>query len=110
MTCEVFRDRIQPLLDAVAGDDQVEVTCSEASRNGIDESRLVGIDQVDEVVGRRGALLGRRLGSADVHPAVHLGRIDRDDLQRESRGELQRDARLAGSRGADERERLVLVT
>ena len=41
---------------------------------------LVGIDEVDQVVGNLGPLGRRRLGRADVHPPVHLHRVDRDDL------------------------------
>ena len=38
------------------------------------------VGDVDQVVRHRGPLGGRRLGGADVEAAVHLHRVDRDDL------------------------------
>ncbi len=49
--------------------------------------RAVGLQRVadvDEVVRHGGKLVGRGLGGADVHAAVDQGRIDADDLDRQT--------------------------
>ena len=74
---------------------------------GGDAERLVGDDEVEAVV-RDGVALGAgRLGRPDVHPAVDLPRVGRDDL-RLSHGQRQADRErgLAGCRRpADDDER-----
>ena len=66
---------------------------------------LVGVAHVDEVMRDAGPLGGRGLGGADVHAAVHLHRVHRDDLDVVERlGDLQREPRLARRGGTDERE------
>ena len=64
-----------------------------------------GIGDVDQMVRHRGALGGRRLGRPDVHPAVHLHRVERDDLDvAGAPRDLERERRLARRGRTDERE------
>jgi hypothetical protein len=64
---------------------------------------LPRVEQVDEVV-RHLRLLGtRRLGGADVHPPVHLHRVDRHQLPgRVAPGQVQGEGGLPRCRRADE--------
>ncbi len=63
------------------------------------------IGDVDEVVANRGTISGRRLRGTDVHPPVHLHRVERDDLDIiEGRGHRERDRRLARRGRTDDRE------
>ena len=63
------------------------------------------IGDVDEMVHHRGPLDLRRLGRADVEPAVHLHRVERDDLDVAGRArDLERECRLARRGRTDERE------
>src|SRR4029077_19022875 len=64
--------------------------------------RLVGVDQIQAVVGHPLALDGRWLGRADVEVAIGLSRVGGDDLRADALGELERERRLAASRGADD--------
>ena len=70
-----------------------------------DRPVLVRVGDVDQMV-RHGRALGeRRLGGSDVHRAVHLHRVERDDLDVTGRGrECERERRLAGRGRTDERE------
>jgi len=45
-----------------------------------DRERLRRIDHVDQVMGHARSLVDRRLRRPDVHPAVHLHRVDRQQL------------------------------
>ena len=56
---------------------------------------LGGIENVDEVVRHPGALGERRLGGADVEPAVDLQRVGVDDLSAQSLGESERQRALS---------------
>ena len=63
------------------------------------------VGDVDQVVRHRGPLGARRLGGADVDAAVHLHRVERDDLDVAERSrERERERRLAGRGRPDERE------
>ena len=54
-------------------------------------------------MGHRRPFRGRRLGGADVHAAIHLHRVDGDDLDVAALdGERQSGGRLPGRRRADE--------
>ena len=71
--------------------------------------RLVGFDDVDQVV-RHALALGRaRLGSANVHAAVDQRRVDADDLRAQRLGQFQRDGRLAAGRRTGQRQALQRV-
>ena len=61
---------------------------------------LPGLGDVDEVVGD-GAVLGEVLARADVHAAIDLAGIRRNDLPAELFGQGDGVARLAGGRGAE---------
>ncbi len=66
---------------------------------------VVGVGHVDEVVAHRGALGAAGLRGADVEPAVDLHRVDRHDLDVTERSrDLERERRLPGGSGADDRE------
>ena len=70
-----------------------------------DRPVLGRVGDVDQVVRHRGPLGGGRLGGPDVEPAVHLHRVDRDDLDVAERArDRERERRLPGRGGADERE------
>mmetsp|Transcript_32680 Transcript_32680/g.76514 ORF Transcript_32680/g.76514 Transcript_32680/m.76514 type:complete len:218 (+) Transcript_32680:693-1346(+) len=56
---------------------------------------LVGLAQVEQVVGHARQLGGGRLVGADVERAVDLHRVDRDDLAAQPQRELHRHLRLA---------------
>ena len=61
-----------------------------------DREVVAGIDEVEAVVADRRPLGRRRLGGADVHPPVHLHRVDGDDLGAGDRaGGGHRHVRLA---------------
>ena len=64
---------------------------------------VIGIDEVDEMMRHRRTLGGARLGGTDVHAAIHLRRVDRDDLERRPLRKLERQARLAARRRAEKR-------
>ena len=69
----------------VASSDVVErISCGDPELG--DRELDVGIDDVDEVVTYLGLLGGRRLGGADVHPAVDLHRVDGHDLDADDAG------------------------
>ena len=70
-----------------------------------DRPVLVRVGHVDQMV-RHGRALGeRRLGGSDVHRAVHLHRVERDDLDVTGRGrECERERRLAGRGRTDQGE------
>ncbi len=96
-----------------AGDEQRALTASgdvvQRIACGISElgDRELGarIDEVDQVVTDLGLLGERRLGGADVHAAVDLHRVDRDDLDADAcAGGRHRHRRLARRRGADHRD------
>ena len=62
----------------------------------------VDVEDVDEMV-RDARPLGRRgLGGADVHPAVDLHRVARENLAVQFLGQPQRERALAGRGGADD--------
>ncbi len=64
------------------------------------------VDEVDQVVGHSSAFGRCRFGSADVHPAVHLHRIDRHQLDVVMRcRNSHRHRRLAGRRWPDDGDR-----
>ena len=48
------------------------------------------------------ALTGRGLGGADVHPAVDLHRVAREDFSVQFLGQPQRKRALSGRSGADD--------
>ncbi|MBT9163911.1 MAG: hypothetical protein DDT24_00832 [Chloroflexi bacterium] len=50
---------------------------------------LIGIDDVNQVVGNLSTFLGRRLGGADVQVAVHLAAIGTYDFSIELPAKLQ---------------------
>ena len=68
-------------------------------RQGI---RLVGIDDVEQMVGQARALREGGLGGADVHPAVDRSGVGRDDFHREVLGQRQRQGGLAGGGRAND--------
>ncbi len=76
--------------------------------------RVVGFDDVDQMVSDLRLLLGGRLGGADVHAAVHLVGVGVDDLRLFAFG-LQRlgdgdaEAGFAGCRGTDDGDDLPLT-
>ena len=43
--------------------------------------RIVGVDDVDKMMRHGSLFLGRRLGRADIHAAIHLIGIGIDDLR-----------------------------
>jgi hypothetical protein len=52
---------------------------------------------------RHAALLGaRRLRCPDIHPAVDLSRVRREDLAAFTLGDLKGDRALSGGRGTDD--------
>ncbi len=65
---------------------------------------MIGVDYVDQVMRGGGALGGSRLGGADVHMAVDLARVGRDDLAAERLGQRDRQGGLAGRGRADDRQ------
>src|SRR5512132_4250372 len=69
-----------------------------------DAERLRRLGHVEEVMRDPGPLCRGRLGRADVHPAVHEHRVDRDDLGAEELGDRDPRLRLARGRRTDERE------
>jgi hypothetical protein len=58
------------------------------------------VGEIDEVVGSAGALLRGRLAAPEVEVPVDLDAVDPDDLASERPGQLDRERRLAGGRGA----------
>src|SRR5262249_52407365 len=66
--------------------------------------RLVGLDDVDEVMAHRAALLGGGLRGADVHTAIDLARVDAHYLDRPVLAEGHRKARLADPGRTDDRK------
>ena len=75
------------------------------------QARVVGggeagvrLDDVDQVVRHARPLRGRRLGAADVEPAVDLEAVAGDDLARVLAGEAQRERALAGGGRSDDRD------
>src|SRR5690606_20400681 len=89
---------------AAAGVDRVDpaprVACKAAGAVA-----LVEIDQVEAVMGNALPLGSRRLSRTDVHPAVHLAGIDRDDLAIQPLRDLDGDRGLAARRRAEYRDR-----
>lgn len=68
---------------------------------------LIGVNEVDEVVRDARLLFRSWLGCANVHPAVHLARVRRDDLPAKLLPQLERERRFAdGGRTEDGDERL----
>ena len=66
---------------------------------------LTRIGDVDQVVRYQGALGDARLGGADVEAPVHLHGVDRHELDVAERAcHLERERRLPGGGGADDRE------
>src|SRR5204863_299710 len=65
---------------------------------------LARVGDVDEMVWDARAVGGARLRRADVHPAVELPRIRREDLRPDPFGHAEREAALAGGRRADDRD------
>src|SRR6266568_605948 len=51
--------------------------------------RLGRVDDVDQVVGHRGALRDRGLGRAEVHVAIHLRRVDAHHFERKHAREIE---------------------
>ena len=64
----------------------------------------VWFGDVDELVGNLGAFGDRRLRGPDVHAAVGLHRIDREDHRPDPASDLHRKCALAGRRGSDDRQ------
>ena len=62
------------------------------------------IGDVDEVMRDGGALLGRRLGGADVHAAIDLHGIHADDFAVELRRQAAGEGPLAGRGAAQNRD------
>ena len=50
--------------------------------------RLIGIDDVEQVMRHPGPLRRRRLGAADVEIAIHLARVGVDDLRAQALRDL----------------------
>ena len=74
---------------AAASRDPVECLERVAPEIGGGE-RLVGVDEIEAVVGNALAVRRSHLGRAEVHAAVHLARVGADDLcTRDRRGELE---------------------
>jgi hypothetical protein len=71
----------------------------EESRDGV---LVVRFRHVEQVVWHAAPLLGRGLGSADVHAAVHASRVDRDDLSVVPHGQLDRKRALADGGRSDD--------
>src|SRR5690606_608508 len=69
---------------------------------------LVRIDEVETVVRDPGALGAQGFGGSDVHPAVHLSGVHRDDLAVDPPGYLHGDGGLAARGRTEDRERVVL--
>ena len=60
-----------------------------------DAGRFPGVEHVDQVMRNSPPLRQRRLGGADVHPAVERHRVERDDLGPEPARQRHADRRLA---------------
>ncbi len=80
-----------------------------------ERERLVRVDEVEPMVRHAGSIGRGRLGGPDVEPAVDLARVGRDDLGGdalggERLGEADRQAGLAGRRGAGDDEERWSVT
>src|SRR3954462_2123017 len=90
--------RFLPLKDLFDDADGVEAELA----GGI---ALVGIDEVDQVMRHACALGGGGLRCADVHAAVDLRRIDRDDFEWILLSETQGEGALAARGRPEERER-----
>ncbi len=75
----------------------------------VGDGELVGrLGQVDAVVGHPGTVVDGRLRSADVHPPVHLHRVDGHDLDAGmARGERHRHVALARRGRAQHHEPVV---
>ena len=85
---------------------RIAAAASSASlRKRAAEYASVGRDDVDEVMGNARACRAIRLRGADVHAAIHLRRIDADDLRVEAARERQRERALARRRGAHQQHR-----
>jgi hypothetical protein len=63
---------------------------------------LARIDDVDQVVRGARAILRGGLRRPDVHAAVDLHRVHRDDLRARALGDREREPALARRRGADQ--------
>ena len=66
--------------------------------------RLAGIDDVDAVVTDARLLRDRRLGRPDIHPAVHLPRVRRNDLPAGPLRGPQRERALPRCGRSDDRD------
>ena len=67
--------------------------------------RPIRVGDVEEMMRHAAALLERRLGRPQIHPAVDLGRVGVDDLAPELPRERDRDRRLPRRRRtADDQE------
>ena len=66
--------------------------------------RLPRVEHVDQVVRHPAALVGVRLGRADVHAAIQRHRVHRHDLRAEALGQLDAEGRFAraGRAGEDQ--------
>ena len=72
------------------------------------------VDQIDEMVSDAGLLGCRGCGGADVHPAVDLHRVDRDEFcltasPANAIDERKRKRRLAGGSRPEDRQRMLPV-
>ena len=62
---------------------------------------LVGLQDVQEVMGHTGAVLGGGLGCADVHLPVYLAAVGTDDLPIEGPGKVHGQGALAYGGGSN---------
>ncbi|SIK34017.1 Uncharacterised protein [Mycobacteroides abscessus subsp. abscessus] len=71
---------------------------------GRDRGCLGHVKHVEHVVNETPPLAFRHLGGADIHTAIQLHRVGIDDLPAQALGQLQRERRLAGGGGTDDRD------
>ena len=88
----------------VAGGDVAE-SCAGAAAVFARGEGLVGIGDVDEVMGDAGAVFECGLGGAEVHAAIDGDGIAGDDFAVEVFGEGERERGFAAAGGAEEKER-----
>ncbi len=62
---------------------------------------LIRIQEVNQMMGDKFPLCGRRLGGADIHPAVDLHRIGAEDLPLKPSREAKSQRGFSGGGGPD---------
>ncbi len=87
--------------EAAAGGDAVDGFAGVAGPIASGEG-LVGIDEVEAVVGDAGAVFAGGLGGADLHAAVDADGVAGEDLGGKALGEAEGEVGFAGGGGTDE--------